>query len=674
MKKLLLLLLIIGIEQINGQIITTFAGTGTAGFSNGSPANTAQLNWPFEVAIAPNGNIYISDASNNLIRMVDPTGTNISTVVGYTITPGYSGNGGPATAAMLTNPAAIEFDAAGNLYIADGNSCIRKVDLSNTITIIAGQGNGSHGYGGDLGPATAAFLYEPTDIAFDANGDMFIADAANHIIRKIDHTTGNISTYAGTPNSAAYSGDNGAATSAQLNWPTAIAFDASNNLYIADRQNYVIRKVTPGGIITTYAGSNAGGCAFGGYGGPVALTKFCNPSGLTFDAAGNLYIADEGNSIIVKINTSGVSSIIAGADVGGVLNGYTGDNGPAQNAQLNSPNRIVFDATGNYFIPDQANQAIRKVCVKTDSVTGFVFDTLGNPVTSGKVYAFKRQARHNGYIDTLGYSPIAANGYYGFSSVIGNNYLIKAIADTTIYHTSIPTYYSTRPKSYQWDSASIINNNPCSISNSTGNNITIIEIPNLTGPGTISGSVSSIAGYGQRWGSGATVLGAPLKGVDVKLGKNPGGSPAARTTTGSGGTYTFSNVPIGSYKIYVDIPNYGMDSVRAINITSLNTTSSNNNYFVDSVLIHVDSTSGATNVNPLPVNENHLLIYPNPSNNYITLKSLIELGTISIYNSLGEIVLQKRSKNATEQIDVSKLSSGIYTIMVQGRYKRLIKE
>ncbi|MGZ3904221.1 MAG: T9SS type A sorting domain-containing protein [Bacteroidia bacterium] len=226
-----------------------------------------------------------------------------------------------------------------------------------------------------------------------------------------------------------------------------------------------------------------------------------------------------------------------------------------------------------------------------DSLSGMVTDTNNVNVTSGLVYLFHQDPSHTNAIDTVG--PVNINsGYYIFPNVGYGNYFIKVIADTNVYPTSIPTYYSTIPGTvYQWDSAKAIPHYGCVGSNITGNNIKIIQIPATpAGPGQISGHISEGTGFGQRIGHGMnSPFGAPLKGVDIKLGKNPGGSPAARTTSDNNGDYQFSNIPVGSYKIYVDIPNYGMDSVLAINITPTNTTSVNNNYYVDSTSVRVDT-------------------------------------------------------------------------------------
>jgi photosystem II stability/assembly factor-like uncharacterized protein len=227
-----------------------------------------------------------------------------------------------------------------------------------------------------------------------------------------------------------------------------------------------------------------------------------------------------------------------------------------------------------------------------DSLSGIVTEPSLSPVTIGKVYLFEQKTSNLGY-DTAGVTAINGNGTYSFADVAWGNFFLKAEADTgaVYYPNSIGTYYSNKPNAYQWDSALIITQHSCSGINVSGYSVTIIEIIPQTGPGVISGQITEGVGYGQRMSGGGhnVPFGAPLKGVDIKLGKNPGGNAAARTTTDANGNYTFANVPLGMYKIYVDIPNYGMDSVLQISLTSFDSTSTQNNYYVDSLMIRVDS-------------------------------------------------------------------------------------
>ena len=225
------------------------------------------------------GNLFIADGSNNRIRKVDPAGT-ISTVAGTGVGGGFgfSGDGGPATGAQLNAPFGVFVDAAGNLFIADvGNHRIRKVDPAGTISTVAGTGvGGFSGFSGDGGPATEAQLHFPAGVFVDAAGNLFIADASNHRIRKMD-PAGTISTVAGT-GVEGFSGDGGPATEAQLHFPAGVFVDAAGNLFIADASNHRIRKVDPAGTISTVAGTGTAG--FSGDGGPATGAQLNGPSGV----------------------------------------------------------------------------------------------------------------------------------------------------------------------------------------------------------------------------------------------------------------------------------------------------------------------------------------------------------------------------------------------------------
>ncbi len=232
-----------------------------------------------------------------------------------------------------------------------------------------------------------------------------------------------------------------------------------------------------------------------------------------------------------------------------------------------------------------------------------------------------------------------------------------------------------KPNAYQWDSALVINHYTCAASNVPGYTVSIIEIPVVTGPCSISGQVTKGVGYGQRSSGGHyTTMGAPLKGVDIKLGKNPGGTAAARTTSDINGNYSFTNIPVGSYKIYVDIPNYGMDSVLVINLTTVDTVSTQNNYYVDSSMVRVDSSSFVDVKQIAAVNNDLLSVYPNPNNGSITIKSATDLGMVTIYNALGEIIFKENINASLHHIDIRKQTPGIYILQAQGNYFKLLKE
>ena len=265
-----------------------------------------------------------------------------------TLAGGFAGDGGPAVAARLNLPYDVAVDSSGNLYITDRNNHrIRKVDSTGTITTIAGTGK--DGFSGDGGPATQAQLNFPTGVAVDGEGNLYIADAPNDRIRKVD-SIGTITTIAGTGEQG-FSGDGGPATQAQLDHPRAVAVDGEGNLYIADRNNNRIRKVDSTGTITTIAG----GGGFGEDGGPATQVRLNLPYGVAVDGTGNLYIADTNSDRIRKVDSTGTITTIAGTGE----RGFSGDGGPATQASLNSPFGVAVDEAGNLYIADQYNNRIR---------------------------------------------------------------------------------------------------------------------------------------------------------------------------------------------------------------------------------------------------------------------------------------------------------------------------
>ncbi|GJQ58203.1 MAG: hypothetical protein SCALA701_10040 [Candidatus Scalindua sp.] len=346
------------VESVNGlnptvaeEAISTIAGEGTGGYSgDGGYALNSQVNKPYGTVVDASGNLYISDYSNHRIRKVDTSGV-ITTVAGNG-TNGYSGDGGPAVDAQLWNPTGVAVDLSGNLYIADFyNNRIRKVDTSGVITTVAG--NGSWGYSGDGGPAVDAKRYYPSGVVLDASGNLYIADRYNHRIRKVN-TAGIIITVAGN-GTYGYSGDGGLALDAQLYYPSGVVVDTTGNLYIADRNNNRIRKVDATGVITTAAGNGAYG--YSGDGGPADAAQLYNPSGVSVDVIGNLYIADYNNHRIRKVDTAGVITTVAGTGT----RDYSGDGGPADGAQLYNPTGVTVAVSGNIYIADYNNHRIRKI-------------------------------------------------------------------------------------------------------------------------------------------------------------------------------------------------------------------------------------------------------------------------------------------------------------------------
>jgi Gluconolactonase len=334
--------------------ITTIAGNGARGYSgDNGPAVNAGLYSPENLAIDGFDNIYIADTGNNRIRKIDGS-DNISTVTGNG-TGDYDGDGGAAIEAEINSPHDVTV-YSGNIYIADyQNACIRMVNSSSgKISTIAGIGSQA-GFDNDGNSAVTAKLNYPSGVAVDGSGNIYIADTVNHRIRKIN-VSGDISTVAGN-GTAGYSGDDGPAVNAELNYPVDIAVDNAGNLYIADNKNNRIRKVDISSQnISTIAGT--GKSDFAGDGGVATDAALNSPRGIAVDSAGNIYIADTNNHRIRKVDSvSGYISTIAG---NGNL-GFRGDNGHATGARLSYPAGVAVDASGNLYIADTGNHRIRKV-------------------------------------------------------------------------------------------------------------------------------------------------------------------------------------------------------------------------------------------------------------------------------------------------------------------------
>ncbi len=343
--------------SVCAQTITTVAGNGVASYSgDGGPATQATINGATYVAADFFGNLYIADQNNNRVRRVDSKGI-ITTVAGNG-TQGFSGDEGPAAQASLNSPTGVCTDAAGNLYIADvGNYRIRKVDTSGNITTVAG--NGVEAGTGDGGPATQASMYVPIRCVVDSKGNLYVADQSGQKIRMIN-PAGIISTFAGTGANAGprslgtYSGDGGPAGDAGLNNPTAITVDSAGNIYFSDQYNQRIRKVDKNGIITTIAGN--GSAAYSGDNGPATSAALNYPGGLVADQNGDIYFADDLNYRIRKISGGTITTV---AGNGG--QGFAGDSGPAIQAEFNGEFGVALDAPGNLYIADISNNRIRKV-------------------------------------------------------------------------------------------------------------------------------------------------------------------------------------------------------------------------------------------------------------------------------------------------------------------------
>ncbi|NMN37566.1 DUF6443 domain-containing protein [Pedobacter sp. SG918] len=336
-----------GAPVTGGAIAVTFAGNGSFGSANGS-ANAATFYTPLNTAVDQQGNVYVADADNHLIRKISPSGL-VSTLAGA----GYAGYAdGTGTSAAFQHPSALVVDSYGYVYVSDQqNHRIRKISPSGTVTTLAGSG--SAGFADGTG--TGASFSSPIGLALDASGNLYVADYGNHRIRKID-LFGGVSTYAGT-GSAGLS--NGAALSSSFRNPMGLSFDAAGNLYVADRLNHSIRKIASSGTVTTLAGNGSAGYNNGN----GTSATFNYPNGVAADAAGNIYVADQLNHSIRMVSTSGTVTTLAGNGTAGTVNG----SGAA--IRFNSPYGLSMDTGGNIYIAESSGNVIRKLSTAAYSVS-----------------------------------------------------------------------------------------------------------------------------------------------------------------------------------------------------------------------------------------------------------------------------------------------------------------
>jgi len=451
--------------------IATIAGTGIAGFAgDGGAATSAQLHFNNGlpgIAVDKAGNIYIGDCVNNRVRKIDAITHNISTVAG-TGTGGYSGDGGSAVTAKLSGPAGIVTDAAGNVYFADNNNnAIREINIATGV-ISTVAGNGIPGYSGDGGLATAATLSYPERFTIDSKGNMYISDAGNSVIRKVDATTKKISTVVGNGTDG-FSGDGGLATSASLSYTMGVTVDTSGNIFIADQTNNRIREVVAStGKISTIAGT--GVATYGGDGALAVNAQVNIPTELLIDNAGNLYVEDLGNNRIREINASTkIISTIAGDG----SNGFTGVPSALQ-AQL-APQAISIDPSGNFYIADGYYYDVRAVNIASNS---YIY--AGNPNPDPK-YASKGYSGNGGLASAaflnapFGVAVDAANNIY-IADVFNN--VVRKIAYNTKYITTVA---GNATAGYSGDGAAATSaalNTPYGITVDGKNNIYIADAGN----------------------------------------------------------------------------------------------------------------------------------------------------------------------------------------------------
>lgn len=421
-------------SAVKAQSINAFAGNHTAGYSGDNNAATdAQCYAPAGVAVDNAGNVYFCEIGNSVIRKVSPSGI-ISTVAGTGV-QGFSGNGGPATAAMINQPTSVAVDKYGNIYFTDdGNNMIRMIDPSGIINTIVGTGVA----GNADGLATAAQLNGPSGIAVNKNGSIFIADVYNHSIKRLD--TGVVTTICGNglPGS---SGNGSSASIASLSYPKGVAVDTVGNVYIVDQGNSSIRRINAAGIINAYAGNSSFG--YSGDGGLGYAAALNTPTEVVVDHHQNAYIADYGNHVIRKVTVGGYITTIAGNHT----NGYSGDGGPAIAAQMAGPYGVAFDnSNGKLYISDEVSNVIRVVNtnttgINTPSVSSNALHIYPNPSygevtidipanTDGQMEVIDMAGRTVQTIAVTSQSVIVRN-------LPAGSYFIKLNSGTDVYHDKL---------------------------------------------------------------------------------------------------------------------------------------------------------------------------------------------------------------------------------------------
>ena len=443
--------------------VSTLAGSGTSGYTDGT-GTSAQFKNPYGVAVDGAGNVYVADRYNHRIRKITTSGV-VSTLAGSS--QGYTD--GTGTSAQFYNPTGVAVDGAGNVYVADlSNHRIRKITTSGVVSTLAGS---TSGYADGTG--TSAQFNNPSGVAVDGAGNVYVADLSNHRIRKIT-ALGVVSTLAGST----YGYADGTGTSASFDKPYGVAVDGAGNVYVADLYNHRIRKITASGVVSTLAGNGT----YGYTDGTGTSAQFSYPKGIAVDGAGNVYVADQSNQRIRKITASGVVSTLAGNGT----YGYT--DGTGTSAKFAYPTGIAVDGAGNVYVADESNHRIRKITLSagsaetTETITANVCDSYTSP--SGKTWTTS-----NTYSDTIANTA-------GCDSVITVNLTVRDKTTETITANVCDSYTSPSGR-HTWFRTGIYKD---TIPNAAGCdsiltiNLTVIATPIVT--------VSTLAGSTQGYTDG----------------------------------------------------------------------------------------------------------------------------------------------------------------------------
>lgn len=666
MKSKITILLFFALLRYNAQVINTIAGNGTPGSSgDGFLATTAQLGNPRSVCVDASGNTYIADFGANVIRKINSS-TGIITTVAGNGSAGYSGDGNLAINASFSFPTSICVDPLGNLYISDvGNNRIRKVNTSGIVTTIAGTG--AAGYSGDGGAASSAKINGATGLFFSNSGYILFADKNNNRVRKILLPSGIISTIAGN-GTAGFSGDNGSQLAAQLNAPNGVCEDQTGTIYIADLGNNRIRNIDfSQNKIFTYAGIGSVGNT--GDGGPALFAKFNSVNSVSVDESNNIYIADNVNHSIRKID---YNSKIISRFAGNYTSGYSGDGLSASNAQLNAPCFAYSDIGSNIFICDAGNYVVRKIN-GTPSIANF------NSVATGCIGAVinftNTSVNANSYLWNFGDGGTSTNTNPSHSYSAGGLYTVQLITrnsngnDTINKLIDIDQVVATITPS---TSTNLCYGKSLTLSSNYSSGNTWYRNNIMVGSGQSFTVVASTAGNYQL--SVTNTCGAHLSNT-ISISVIPSPTVIAQSTnaliclgenvvlTGSGAnSYTWTNGVSDNVAFSPSIT-----TTYIVTGTSLNGCVDS-----DNVTVQVNTCTGIKEI----TNTNSFIIYPNPTSVQLNISGLDKnQNFIILTDLLGKTINKINSNNAESiSINIENLSPGVYFISANNKCYKFIKE
>jgi len=595
-------------------LITTVAGDNTFGFTgNGSPAISGELSTPEGVAIDSSGNLYISDFYNAVVRKVTALTGAISDFAG-TGTGGYSGDGGAATSAQLSGPMGLAFDTHGNLYIADAaNNVVREVTTAGIISTVAG--NGTSGYTGNGGAATSAELNFPQSVVLDSSSNIYISDSANNVIRKVTASSGTITLYAG--GGSGCSSYPCTATSAKL-YSEGIGLDSSGNLYIADVKSESILKVTTSGSLSPVAGNGTAG--YSGNGGPATSASLNYPFDVKVDSGGNLYVADFGNNVIRKVSSYGIITSAGDANPG-----YSGDLGEATSAQLTQPSAVGLDSSSNIYIADSGNYLVR--AVGAGQLTPPIAWPLPYPITYGTALSSTQLDATSPVAGTIAYSPASGTVLHAGQKTITATFTPSDTVDYTSATYTVPLTVDMATPLIGWPT-------PTSINDSTALSSTQLDATATSNGSGVAGTFTYSPAAGTTLKPGTRELAVTFTPSDTSDYNSTAGTTLIDVTSGS--TWDSGTVALyvnsGSGYTPVATTTYGSSSTPtsvAAGLVSGKTGSSVTLTAVDSDLTIVANSSGSSSDFPFYIETTswNSGSFTNPSFAYPEIQGALEGGS-----------------------------------------------